>query len=112
MLWAISCCRAGLRKNDSTAGHQRRRPLAALTSVTPLHPPEVPPMFRLGPRTRRAVAAVVFDPQQHAFLLVFNPRWHAYTLPTRRFPDVRLAGPLQERAHCEQLARQALRDDL
>jgi hypothetical protein len=69
-------------------------------------------MFGLGQRTRRFVVAIVHDRERQGFLLVYNPRWHAYTFPSRRFPDVHMADALQERDLCERIARQILRDDL
>jgi hypothetical protein len=69
-------------------------------------------MFGFGKSTRRVVVAIVYDPAKKGFLLVYNPRWHSYAFPTRRFGNLTFSDAFKEREHCQSVAHLALRQDL
>ncbi len=69
-------------------------------------------MFGFGKAAQRVVVAIVYDPDKKGFLLVYNPRWHSYAFPTRRFGNRTFSDAYREREHCKEIAHRALREDL
>lgn len=68
-------------------------------------------MLGLWTPHRKVVATVVYQPERKGFFLVYNPRWHGYSLPTRPLPPAIAPGDPMFRKVCEAEALQAFQED-